>query len=49
MKTEFNKVNVEIIDLNTADVITESPQSVDNDFNAPVIGINKNDQFNTLG
>lgn len=53
MKKEFNKVDVEIIDLNNADVITSSgadePQSVgDNPFNSTVVGIGQNNQFNTL-
>lgn len=52
MKKEFNKVNVEIIDLNNADVITDSTGTQsDNDdaFNSTVVGIDKNNQFNTLG
>ena len=51
MKKEFNKVDVEIIDLNNADVITNSTgtQSVDdNPFNSTVVGIGQNNQFNTL-
>lgn len=47
MKKEFNKVNVEIIDLNTADVITKSPFR-DDAFNSTVVGIGQNNQFNTL-